>query len=173
MKGLTKAWILTAHRCGCCISLSYLWIHVNQHVLVHCYFTITFLDLLLDPDSERIFDHRVHHINQPLLGNLLDLLSFWKIFKDILMLLDDLDHVVHLETIILWHSEMLNRIRFNDYKKNSYFKIMSCLLTLFCSTDQIFKKIDGESIIGWQICLDFNGKKVIHFPLAFIFTGKG
>ena len=88
------------------------------------------------------------------------------------MLSDDGDHIFHLETIILWHSKMSHSIRFDDCKKKFDFKIMSCLLTFLCSIDQIFKKIDGECIVWWQICLDFDGKKVIYFSLALIFTGK-
>ena len=130
-----KTWELTAHCCRCCIGFSYLWIHINQHVLINCYSMVTFLNLLLNPCSKRFFNDRIHHIDQPLLWNLLDLLSVWKIFDDFFMLFDDCNHVVHLETIILWHSKMLNTIRFNDYMNNSYLKIMSCLLTLFNSTD--------------------------------------
>ena len=135
MKSLIKAWILTAHCCGCCIGFSYLWIHINQHILINCYSMITFLNLLFNPCSKRILDDRIHHIDQPLLWNFLDFLSVRKIFNNIYMLFDNCNHVINLKTVVLWYSKMLNTIRFNNYMNNSYLKIMSCLHTFFSSTD--------------------------------------
>ena len=88
------------------------------------------------------------------------------------MLLDDLDHVIHCETFILWHGQMLYSVRFNNYEYINQFDKMSCLLTFLLATDQIFKEIYGKSIIGWKICLGFNSKKVIYLPLALVFAGK-
>ena len=86
---LIQALILTTHCCGCCISFSYVWVHFDQHIFFYCHSTVSFLDLFFNPYSKRLFNDGIHHIDQPLFGNLLDLLSVWKIFEDILMLLDD------------------------------------------------------------------------------------
>ena len=134
LTSLIRAWILTTHCRRGGISFDYLWVHINQHVLVHRYSTVAFLDLLFDPHSKRIFDHRIHHIDQPLFGNFLDLYSIRQVLKDILMFINDFNQVIHLQSIVLWYCQVLNGIRFNDYKNNSDLKIMSCLLTLLSST---------------------------------------
>ena len=119
------------------------------------------------------FDYRVDYVYDPLLWQFFELHGVWQMKMNFLGAYHMRQNRINVQTLVLWNLQVLDFASFNYYKTNFQLNKMACLLTLLLSTHQIFKEIDGDSIVRWQICLAIDSKKVKYFSLAFVFTSKG
>ena len=71
-----------------------LGVQLDVHAALLRHLLVSILDLLLDPVAEVVTDHRVGHVGDPLLGQLLDLLLDWVVGEGLRVLVDE---VVELE----------------------------------------------------------------------------
>ena len=68
-----------------------------------------------DPVFEGIADERVDHVDQPLLGNLPNLVHVWEVINNDGIVAAPLHHICRMEAFVLGHREMLGLLTGHDY----------------------------------------------------------
>ena len=110
--------VLTAYIRRLLEGLSNLRIHVDQQIFLSSDLPVALLDLPLDPLAEVLADDGVADVDDPLLGQLRQLLVDWEELEHLRILLEELEDVLHGQSIILWDMQVCNILGLNDYSEN-------------------------------------------------------
>ena len=83
-------------------------VHLNGQASIHHKFLVPHFDLGLDPIREDVLEDRGAHVGNPLLRDLIDLFTFWKIHQDICLTSYEVTDFFEAESFILRNLYMSN-----------------------------------------------------------------
>ena len=140
-----------------------LGVELNHEVSLVRELVVALLDCLGDPLPERLPDHRVDHINDPLPWQLTHVTLVGQVRRDLFVRPCLLEDVLDREPGIERDVEVLGCLRFNDYREGQRKRR---LLTAFLAPHQVLEEVDGHGLGRREVGQGVDGEELVHLVLG-------
>ena len=94
--------------CAILEGLMTLWSHIDTKIPILNHIVIPLGDSLVDEEIKILTNNNSKSVDYILSGSFHNLLDSRIVFTDIIIILGELDKLLHLQQFIVWHSQMLD-----------------------------------------------------------------